>query len=50
MVSDLSGRVENYVLRWFGHVKRMDGEIKVKKLYDLVVEGTRVRWRPGSLE
>ena len=23
---DLAGRVENCVLRWFGHVEHMDGE------------------------
>ena len=26
VMRDLAGRVKNCVLRWFGHVERMDGE------------------------
>ena len=26
VMRDLTGRVENCVLRWFGHVEHMDGE------------------------
>ena len=31
VMRDLVGRVENCVLRWFGHVERMDGERMAKR-------------------
>ena len=34
------------VLRWFGHVERMEGERLVKKIYRAEVEGNRRRGRP----
>ena len=43
---DLAGRVENCVLRSFGHVERMDSERMSNWMYDSVVEGKRGR---GSL-
>ena len=43
-LSDLSGRVEKCMLRWFGHVERVDGESMVKRVYDSGVEG---RWGRG---
>ena len=42
----LSGRVENCVLRWFGHVERMDDERMAKRVYDSGVQGRRGRGRP----
>ena len=39
----LSGRVENCVLSWFGHVKRMDDERMAKRVYDFGVRGRRGR-------
>ena len=42
----LSERGEASVLRWFGHVERMEGERLVKKIYRAEVEGNRARGRP----
>ena len=39
VMRDLAGRTENCVLRWFGHVKHMDGERMVKRTYGSGVEG-----------
>ena len=39
----LSGRVENCVLRWFGHVERMDNERMPERLYDSGVQGKPTR-------
>ena len=49
MLSDLSGRVEKCVLRWFGHVEHMDGEKMAKKIYDSGVEGMRGKGRPNRV-
>ena len=46
VMRDLAGRVESCVLRWFGHVERMDGERMAKRIYDSGVEGGRGRGRP----
>ena len=43
VMRDLAGRVENCVLRWFGHVERMDGERMAKRIYGSGVEGRRGR-------
>ena len=40
MLSDLSGGVEKYVLRWFGHVERLDGKRMAKNIYESGAEGT----------
>ena len=42
----LSGRVETYVLRCFGHLERMDDKIMAKSVYDSGVQGRRSRGRP----
>ena len=46
VIRDLAGRVENCVLRGFGHVERMEGERMSKRIYDLGLEGGRGRGRP----
>ena len=33
VMRDQAGRAENCVLRWFGHVERMDGERMAKRIY-----------------
>ena len=43
---DQAGRVENCVLRWFGHVEHMDGERMARRIYDPGLEGGRGRGRP----
>ena len=45
----LSGRVENCVLRWFGHDERMDDEGMAKRVYDSGVQGIRGRGRPARV-
>ena len=42
----MSKRGEAAVLRWFGHVERMEGQRLVKKIYRAEVEGNRRRGRP----
>ena len=42
----LSGRVDQCVLRWVGHVKRMDEEFMTKKVMTTDVEGNMWRGRP----
>ena len=42
----LSDRVDQSVLRWFGHVERMDEERLVKRVMNADVEGNRPRGRP----
>ena len=39
MIRDLAGRVENCVLRWIGHMERLDGEKMKKRIYESEVEG-----------
>ena len=39
----LSGRLENCVLRYFGHVERMDDERMANKVYDSGVQGKPTR-------
>jgi hypothetical protein len=34
------------VLRWYGHVERMEEERVVKRIYMPKVEGSRIRGRP----
>ena len=44
--SELAARVDKSVLRWFGHVERMENEQLVKKVMNAKVDGTGVRGRP----
>ena len=39
VMRDLAGRADNCVLRWFGHVERMNGERMAKRIYGSGVEG-----------
>ena len=43
----LSGRVDQSVLRWFGHMERMDEERIAKRVMKSDVEGNRGRGRPN---
>merc|ERR1712002_179932 len=42
----VSERMDQGVLRWFGHVERMGNEWLVKRVYDLEVRGVRRIGRP----
>merc|ERR1712002_1056172 len=42
----VSGRMDQGILRWFGHVERMGNERLVKRVYDSEVRGARRRGRP----
>ena len=46
MEGQLSGRVDQCVVRWFGHVERMDEERRAKKVMIFDVEGNSCRGRP----
>ena len=43
---ELAARVAMNVLRWFGHVERMDNERQLKKVMNVKVDGRSVRGRP----
>lgn len=43
---ELSGRVGQYCLRWFGHVERMERGRVVERLWRLEVRGERRRGGP----
>ena len=43
---ELASRVDRRVLRWFGHVERMDGYSMVRRVLMAEVSGGRVRGRP----
>ena len=43
---ELAARVDMNVLRWFGHVERMDNERLLKKLMNAKVNGKSVKGRP----
>ena len=47
--NDLAGRVERSVLRWYGHIERMNGEWVAKRVYDSEVGGRRGRGRPNRV-
>ncbi|WP_435336460.1 hypothetical protein, partial [Klebsiella pneumoniae] len=42
----LNQQVEESILRWYGHVERMDDERTVKKIYKSDIVGRRRRGRP----
>ena len=46
MEGQLPGRVDQCVLRWFGHVERMDEERMAKKVMISNVEGNTCKGRP----
>lgn len=43
---ELAGRSDERVLRWFGHMERMDDERLVKKVMNSRMNGSRPRGRP----
>ena len=43
---ELAARVDMNVLRWFGHVERMDNEQLLKKVMNAKVDGRSARGRP----
>ena len=43
---ELASRADQRVLRWFGHVKRMDDYHMARRVLMAKVSGGRVRWRP----
>ena len=43
---ELAARVDMNVLRWFGHVEKMDNERLLKKVMNAKVDGRSARWRP----
>ena len=43
---ELAARVDMNVLRWFGHVERMDNERLTKRVTNSKVDGRNVRGRP----
>ena len=46
---NMAGRVERCVLRWFGHVERMNDERMAKRVYVSGVEGRQGRGRPNRV-
>ena len=42
----MAARVDMNVLRWFGHVERMDNERLLKKVMNAKVDGRSARGRP----
>ena len=45
---ELADRVDMNVLRWFGHVERMDNERLLKRVMNAEVDGQRTRGRPRA--
>ena len=43
---ELAARVDMNVLRWFGHVERMDNERLLKTVMNVKVDGRSARGRP----
>ena len=46
MRRELAARGDMNVLRWFGHVERMDNELVLKKVINEKVDGRSARGRP----
>ena len=44
---ELASRADQRVLRWFGHVKRMDEYRMARMVLMAEVSGGKVRWRPS---
>ena len=45
-MKELVGRAEQCVLRWCGHMERMEEERLVKRIVESDVRGVRLRGRP----
>ena len=45
-VDDLEEHLRQKRLRWFGDIARRDEEMKIKKVFELKIEGRRKRGRP----
>ena len=45
---ELGSRADQRVLRWFGHVERMDEYLMARRVMMAEVKGGRVRGRPRS--
>ena len=45
-VDDLEEHLRQKRLRWFGHIVTRDEEVKIKKVFELKIEGWRERGRP----
>ena len=43
---ELASRADQRVLRWFGHVKKMDEYRTARRVLMAEVSGGQVRWRP----
>ena len=43
---ELAARIDMNVLRWFGHVERMDNERMLKKVINAKVDGKSARGKP----
>ena len=43
---ELAARVDMNVLRWFGHVERMENERLLKKVMNAKIDGRSARGRP----
>ena len=46
MLRELAGRAEKCVLRWFGHIERMEEEQLVKRIVGSDVRDVWLRGRP----
>ena len=44
--NELASRADQRVLRWFGHVGRMDEYRMARRVLMAEVSGGRIRWRP----
>ena len=45
----LSERVDSKILKWFGHMERMNAERLTKRVHDSELEGRRERGRPCTM-
>ena len=48
VLRELGGRAEQCVLRWFGHMERMEEDRLVKRIVGSDVRGVRLRGRPRT--
>ena len=45
-VDDLEEHLRQKRLRWFGHTVKRDEEVEIKKVFELKIEGQRIKGRP----